>query len=345
MNILITGATGTIGSNAVKYFSDKGFRIRAQVRPHSKQLYKLNGFNIEVCEVDLKDRESLSKTVKDMDYVLHLGAQVPKNFPENMDYYDINVNATLALLEGTRLFNKSLKRFVFASSCTTYQFEGWNDSLITKANKFKNPVGLYRTSKISAEMIVNTYHAEYNISTVILEIPETLCGRELLGERRKKLSPYIVDQLNVLRSTRHIDNQIIINKLEKELSKGKQLVIPLGSNGDSWRHHLGDIRDVVRACKLAISSERAIGKSFIIMSDALDYSIGVPHLSKVSGMKYSKLYLPGGDNYWFDMKESNENLGYYAKYDSKQMLEDAWHHSQGKDIGIIDGNDYKRIER
>lgn len=345
MNILITGATGTIGSNAVKYFIEKGYCVRAQVRPKSKQLYKIKDFNIEICEIDLKDRGALAQTVKDMDYILHLGAQVPKNSPSNMDYYDINVNATLALLEGVRLFNRSLVKFIFGSSCTTYQFEGWNDSLITRNNKFKNPIGMYRTSKLSAEMIVKTYCLEYNIPSVILEIPETLCGREILGERRKKLSPYIIDQLNVLKNTPGINNQTSIDKLEEELSNGKQLVIPTGRNGDSWRHHLGDIRDVVRACKLAAESKHVSGKSFIIMSDALDYSIGVPHLSEISGMEFIKMYLPGGDNYWFDMSDTNEVLKYKSKYDSRKILEDAWRHLQGEDIGIIDGNDYQRIER
>lgn len=346
MKILITGATGTIGSNAVRYFTERGYAVRAQVRPNSTQLYKIEPYDPELAMVDLRDRDQFGALVKGVDAILHLGAQVPKGDPSNYDYFDINVDSTFALLESARNSNGNLERFVFASSCCTYRFEGWNDRLITEEDKWPRPVSMYQASKNLAETVVNTFCGLYGFPAVILTIPETVCGREILGERRKQLSPFIADKIEVLQDMPCSEERnTAIHELQGHLRKGKRLVIPLGPDGIPWRQHLGDVRDVVRACELAIRIPGAIGQTFVIMSDALDYGIGVPHLAGISGMEYTEAYIPGGDQYWFDMDKSKELLQYTSDYNSARILEDAWRHFNGEDIGIVDGTDYPQVPR
>ena len=60
MKILITGATGTIGANAVKYFTEHGYSVRAQVRPNSWQLHKIEPFKPEIAMVRILAVEILT---------------------------------------------------------------------------------------------------------------------------------------------------------------------------------------------------------------------------------------------------------------------------------------------
>lgn len=347
MHVLITGATGTVGSNATKYFLECGHAVRAQVRPDSTKLFKLQGRKAEICETDLRDHQGLAGLVKDMDAVVHLGGALPKGAPSNADYIDLNVGSTLALLEGARRYNPGLKSFVHAGSTSVFEFVGWRNGLVTDANRFTNPAGVYRVSKRAGEMLVLSHHQQYGIPASVLVVPEITCGREILGERRKHLTPFTEDRMEMLSqapSTSERDKAL--RELEQCLREGRNLVLPLGPNGRPWRQHLGDIRDIVRALEMAIRSPKSAGKSMVIKSNALDYGEGIPHLSKVSGMEYAEVQIvPGADNYWFDISRARDLLGFEPEIDSRRILEDGWRHAQGEDIGIIDGTDYRPIDR
>lgn len=71
MNILITGATGYIGSRLITHLLDKGFNVRCMVRSPEKLVLPL-GYEPEVAIADATDYEAVKAALKDIDVAYYL---------------------------------------------------------------------------------------------------------------------------------------------------------------------------------------------------------------------------------------------------------------------------------
>jgi nucleoside-diphosphate-sugar epimerase len=109
VNILITGATGFIGISLVKKLYELGHALKLLVRETS-DISPFNKFKkILYIYGDVRDIESLSKAVEDVDIIYHLAAYTGIWAKDKSIYYDINVRGTeniayLALKNNIRLF-------------------------------------------------------------------------------------------------------------------------------------------------------------------------------------------------------------------------------------------------
>jgi uncharacterized protein YbjT (DUF2867 family) len=74
--ILVTGATGTVGSRIVKELSGKGARVRAGVHTRANA-EKIKGPGVEIAEVDYTDKESVTEALKGVDTLYLLTPFVP----------------------------------------------------------------------------------------------------------------------------------------------------------------------------------------------------------------------------------------------------------------------------
>jgi nucleoside-diphosphate-sugar epimerase len=334
MRVLVTGATGRIGANTVKHLLEVGHEVRAVVRPGTDRGEKLHGMAVERVAVDLCDREGLAATVEGVEAIVHLGVKL--RGPNNWDHLDVNIAPTLTLLEAVRTRNPSLKRFVYGSSDTLYPHAGYMPELITERDIFTRPVGMYAVSKLASEAIVHSFHRQYRIPTITLNIPMTFCGRELMGERAPAFSPYLDDQIREMeRQPAAPERDRCLDEMRRHRAGGKQLVVPLCPEGPAYKRHIGDVRDVARSCAQALVTEQGIGEAFIIMSEVLRYDEGVRHLAEVSGMGWAAVPFPRADFYEYDLTRTRDLLGFQPAYDGPRMLEDAWRHQQGEEIGVI----------
>src|SRR5271168_3816569 len=127
--ILITGATGFIGSKLVEQLLDRGFRnLRCFMRPSSKaaRIEALCGTRrdwagVELVRGNLISREDCAAATKDAAVIFHLAAgRGEKSFP---DAFMNSVVTTRNLLEAS-LIHQRLQRFVNISSFAVYSNRG-----------------------------------------------------------------------------------------------------------------------------------------------------------------------------------------------------------------------------
>ena len=119
MKILITGASGFIGSFIVEEALRQGFETWAAVRGSSSKAY-LQDERIHLIELNLSSEEQLTEQLRphQFDYVVH-AAGVTK-CADKRDFYRINTEGTQHLVRALRRLQMPLKRFVYVSSLSVF---------------------------------------------------------------------------------------------------------------------------------------------------------------------------------------------------------------------------------
>ncbi|MCR5534609.1 MAG: NAD(P)-dependent oxidoreductase [Bacteroidaceae bacterium] len=126
MTILVTGASGFIGSYIVQEGLDKGFDVWAGMRGTSSRGY-LQDQRIRFAQLNLSDPKLLRQQLrqykdqmggKGWDYVVH-AAGATKCLKEE-DFYRTNTDGTRNLIDALRAEEMIPKRFVFVSSLSIF---------------------------------------------------------------------------------------------------------------------------------------------------------------------------------------------------------------------------------
>jgi nucleoside-diphosphate-sugar epimerase len=119
MKILVTGASGFIGSFIVEEALNRGFETWAAVRRSSSRKY-LQDNRTHFVELNLSSKEQLVEQLRDhnFDYVVH-AAGVTKCLDKG-DFQRINTEGTKNLVDALLEVKMPLKRFVFVSSLSIF---------------------------------------------------------------------------------------------------------------------------------------------------------------------------------------------------------------------------------
>lgn len=113
MRVLITGATGFVGSHLVAALAERGARIRAVVRRTSRTT-QLEALGAELVEGELDDGEALARAVEGTDVVFHLAALTSARSEE--EYHRTNVGGTERLLDAIEGAATRPRRLIYLSS-------------------------------------------------------------------------------------------------------------------------------------------------------------------------------------------------------------------------------------
>jgi len=162
--LLVTGATGMIGSFAARRAVESGYRVRVLVRPKSDRKL-LEGLDLEYVEGDLAEPESLPAAVRGVDVVLHAAAHIGDWGPADK-YRAINVIALEHLLTAVEHEGR-LRRWVQVSSLGVYPAR---DHYGTDESAPVDPHGLdgYTRTKAEAEVLLRRHMDECGLPAVIL---------------------------------------------------------------------------------------------------------------------------------------------------------------------------------
>lgn len=143
MKILVTGATGKVGSRLVKRLADRGNQVRALVRDPARA-EGVRGERIEVVQGDLLAEDSLAAAVRGVDAVVHCAAFFRGATAEQANA--VNDLGTRSLAQAARA--AAVKRFIFTSTGLVY---GSNGGQLANEDAPCTPTEAYPMSKLAAE--------------------------------------------------------------------------------------------------------------------------------------------------------------------------------------------------
>ncbi len=160
--ILVTGASGFIGSFIVEEALRRDMEVWAAVRGSSSREW-LQNEKINFIELNLNSEEQLVKALKnkDFDYVVHAaGATKCKDL---QDFYRVNTEGTKNLVNALLATHDALKKFVFVSSLSVFgairESEPHEEIL---ASDTPQPNTAYGKSKLEAERWLETVKDKIN---------------------------------------------------------------------------------------------------------------------------------------------------------------------------------------
>jgi dihydroflavonol-4-reductase len=172
MNVLVTGATGFVGSHVARLLVARGDSVRVLVRP-SSDLRALEGLPVERTTGDLRAPASLTSALKDIQRVFHVAADYRLWARDPREIYDSNVTGTRNLLAAARA--AGVARFIYTSTVATIAVprEGALPDESTAAS-LAEMIGDYKRSKFLAEQ--EALRAAANGQAVVVVNPTTPVG-------------------------------------------------------------------------------------------------------------------------------------------------------------------------
>lgn len=154
MKILVTGASGFIGTELINHLSNKKFNIFGISNT-------INSNNIT--KIPLNDLKKLNQFMSknNFDIVIHLASMIQNDTPLKM--YNSNCKTLINLLE--LCVNQKIKKFIFSSSHAVY---GKTNYLPIDELHQTNPVTTYGNTKLICEQILQMYSNFYDIEIINL---------------------------------------------------------------------------------------------------------------------------------------------------------------------------------
>jgi nucleoside-diphosphate-sugar epimerase len=143
MKILVTGATGKVGSRLIKRLAHRGAHVYALVRDQKRAAH-LHEDRVELVEGDLLKSDSLAAAVRGVDAVVHCAAYFRGATAEQA--HATNDLGTRHLANAAR--SASVKRFIFTSTGLVY---GSTGGRLAREDDPCAPTDAYPLSKLAAE--------------------------------------------------------------------------------------------------------------------------------------------------------------------------------------------------
>ena len=175
--VVVTGASGYIGSHIVANLLSKGMRVRATVRDlgdpervaHLKTMEIAEGGGIEIVEMDLFDPESVNSAISGCTDLIHTAATViVRSRDPQRKIVDPSVIGTRNVISAIER-SGTIERFVHTSSTAAIRPMEWKDGSTLTADSWANDATLennpYGLAKVSAERIVREWHASLESGT------------------------------------------------------------------------------------------------------------------------------------------------------------------------------------
>ncbi len=173
---LVTGASGFIGSHVADFLTSKGHKVFL----FDKKFSKFKKTNQKMLLGDINSLNDLYKVTKKIHTIFHFAASADLNEANSKPFNTVenNIMGTVKILQAC-LKNK-IKKIIFASSIYARSEQG----------------GIYSTSKLSSEMIIERICKKFGIKFVVLRFGT------VYGERANKFNTvqnYIDDAKKTLR--------------------------------------------------------------------------------------------------------------------------------------------------
>ena len=321
MKILITGASGFIGSFIVEEAINRGFDTWAAVRKSSSKAY-LQDERINFIELNLSSKAQLVEQLRghNFDYVVH-AAGVTKCI-NKQDFARINTEGTKNLIDALLELQMPLKRFVFVSSLSIFgaikEQQPYDE---IRESDTPMPNTTYGESKLAAEQYLDQMASR--VPYIILRPTGVYGPREkdyfIMAKSIKQHSDFAVGY----------KRQDITFVYVKDVVQAVFLALEKGEDGR--KYFLSD-GEVYQSATFSNLIHEALGRPWWIRITAPVWVLRIVTFfgeyigrmtGKVTALNNDKYNILKQRNWRCDIQPAIDELGYQPKYKLKQGVEET----------------------
>lgn len=203
---LVTGGAGFIGSHVVDALVDRGAEVTVldNLQAGVEENLARSRDAIAFVNGDLRDADTVRRTVRGQDYVFHLGANasVPNSLRDPRYDFETNALGSFNVLEAAR--EAGVERVIYASSAAVY---GEPQYVPTDEKHPLLPTSFYGQSKLAGERLGIMFHKMFGLGFTAIRIFNTYGPRQpryVLADliRKLKRNPRELEVLGTGKQTR-----------------------------------------------------------------------------------------------------------------------------------------------
>ena len=308
-DVLITGASGFIGSAVAHKLVASGYSVRAMVRPSSPR-HHIAGLDLDFCEGDLRDEVSIERAVQNVKYVFHIAADYRLWAAHPEEIFATNVGGTRTVMR--EALRAAVERIVYTSSVATLALTpDGSPADETCSMSEKEGIGAYKRSKIAAERVVTDMVRQNALPAVIVnpsapvgprDVRPTPTGRIIVEAARGRVPAFVDTGLNLV----HVDDVAQGHLAALRRGKiGSRYI--LGGQNVSFGKMLNDIARLVGRRPAHIRLPHWAVLPVAYASEAMAHVTGREPFATVEGVRMSKHVM------FFKTAKAEEELGYRSR--------------------------------
>ena len=323
--VLVTGATGFVGSAVARALLARGQPVRVLARPGGDRR-NLANLAVEVAEGRLEDAASLAAAVAGCRVVMHVAADYRLWVPDPAAMLRANLDGTRALMRAA--LAAGVERVVYTSSVATLGHSEDGPASETTPSGAADMVGPYKLSKFLAEAEVGRMIADEGLAAVIVnpstpigprDIKPTPTGRIIVEAASGRMPAYIETGLNVV----HVDDVAAGHLLALDHGRIGQRYI-LGGDNLSLAAILGCIARLSGRRPPLVRLPRRALFPLAVVAEAWGRLTGGEPFVTVDGLRMARWRM------FFSSAKAERELGYHHR-PAEAALADAlaWFRAEG----------------
>lgn len=323
--VLVTGASGFVGSAVARALAARGADLRLLVRRDSNRTNTAD-LHAKLIEGDIRDEASVLHAATGVRYLFHVAADYRLWAPDPEDIVRNNRAGTLAVMNAARA--AGVERIVYTSSVATLLPDDHGAADETRPATPEQAVGAYKRSKVVAERLVEAMVADglpaviVNPSTPIgpRDVKPTPTGRIVVEAANGKMPAFVESGLNLV----HVDDVAAGHLLALEKGQISERYV-LGGQDVTLRAMLAEIAQIMGRKPPTISIPRTLLFPMAHANEALARLTGGDPFLTVDSLKMA------AHNMYYSSAKAESELGYRAR-PYPEALSDAiaWFRAAGK---------------
>jgi dihydroflavonol-4-reductase len=207
--VLVTGASGFVGSAVARIARERGFDVRVVVRKTSSR-QNIEALDAEVVIGDMRDQASMRAALKGVRYLFHVAADYRIWARDPGEIERANLEGTEATMRAA--LAEGVERIVYTSSVATLKVNA-SGAIVdeTRPAQPEQTIGAYKRSKVLAERAVERMVALDGLPAVIVnpstpigprDVKPTPTGRIIVEAATGKIPAFVDTGLNLV----HVDD-------------------------------------------------------------------------------------------------------------------------------------------
>ena len=327
--VLVTGASGFVGSAVARALLERGFAVTALVRASSPRT-NLDGLPFDVAIGDMTDQGSVEAAARGARYLFHVAADYRIWARDPEEIVRANREGTLAVMRAARA--AGVERIVYTSSVATLGVAPGADKNApadeTHPLTPETAVGAYKRSKVIAERLVEKMVAEEGLPAIIVnpstpigprDVKPTPTGRIIVEAATGKSPAFVDTGLNLA----HVDDVAAGHLLALDKGRIGERYI-LGGQDVTLRQMFADIAELAGRKPPTVELPRGPLYPLAHIFEAVAQITGKEPQLTVDALNMSKRRM------FFTSAKAEADLGYAAR-PYREAIADAmsWFRERG----------------